>query len=165
MFRTLLMRGNFFTKLPKSILASSNGCETWWSCSWCQYEAIEYLTCSFGHVQHPMLNFVYLRSSRLKVLHFWLDSCIVNKGEKFELEIACWMHLEDFQVVSSHFWALVWSGQSSAPVWPVRVLTLFICWAPVSPVVVTGLTGQSWADAATLFSSGVLHAFVQGELH
>jgi hypothetical protein len=31
------------------------------------------------------LNFVYLRSSRLHFLHFWLDSCIVNKGEKFEL--------------------------------------------------------------------------------
>jgi hypothetical protein len=43
-------------------------------------------------------------------LHFWLDSCIVNKGEKFELEMACWMHLEGFQVVSSHFWALVWTG-------------------------------------------------------
>jgi hypothetical protein len=57
-----------------------------------------------------MLNFVYLRSSRLKVLHFWLDSCIVNKGEKFELEMACWMHLEGFQVVSSHFLALVCTG-------------------------------------------------------
>jgi hypothetical protein len=56
------------------------------------------------------LNFVYLRSSRLKVLHFWLDSCIVNKGEKFELEMACWMYLEGFQVVSSHFWALVCTG-------------------------------------------------------
>jgi hypothetical protein len=57
-----------------------------------------------------MLNFVYLRSSRLKVLHFWLDSSIANKGEKFELEMACWMHLEGFQVVSSHFWALVCTG-------------------------------------------------------
>jgi hypothetical protein len=46
----------------------------------------------------------------LKFLHFWLDSCIVNKGEKFELEMACWMHLEGFQVVSSHFWALVCIG-------------------------------------------------------
>jgi hypothetical protein len=27
-----------------------------------------------------MLNFVYLRSSRLHFLHFWLDSCIVKKG-------------------------------------------------------------------------------------
>jgi hypothetical protein len=26
-----------------------------------------------------------LRSSRLNFLHFWLDSFIVNKGEKFEL--------------------------------------------------------------------------------
>jgi hypothetical protein len=40
-------------------------------------------------------------------LHFWLDSCIVNKGEKFELEMACWMLLEGFQVVWSHFWALL----------------------------------------------------------
>jgi hypothetical protein len=30
-----------------------------------------------------------LRSSRLHFLYFWLDSCIVNKGEKFELELAC----------------------------------------------------------------------------
>jgi hypothetical protein len=57
-----------------------------------------------------MLNFVYLRSSRLKVLPFWLDSCIANKGEKFEIEMACWMHLEGFQVVLSHFWALVCTG-------------------------------------------------------
>jgi hypothetical protein len=54
-----------------------------------------------------MLNFVYLRSSWLKVLRFWLDSCIANKREKFELEMACWMHLEGFQVVLSHFWALL----------------------------------------------------------
>jgi hypothetical protein len=43
-------------------------------------------------------------------LHFWLDSCIVHKGEKFELELACCMHLEGFQVVSSLFWALVCTG-------------------------------------------------------
>jgi hypothetical protein len=29
MFRTLLMRGQIFAKLLNSILASSNGCETW----------------------------------------------------------------------------------------------------------------------------------------
>jgi hypothetical protein len=52
----------------------------------------------------------YLRSSGLKVLHFWLVSCIANKGEKFELEMDCWMHLEGFQVVSSHFWALMCTG-------------------------------------------------------
>jgi hypothetical protein len=56
------------------------------------------------------------------------------------------------------------SDRSRSPVWPVRVLALFICWAPVWPVVVTGLTSQSWADAAALFSSSGLHAFVQGEL-
>jgi hypothetical protein len=57
------------------------------------------------------------------------------------------------------------SNRSKSPVWPVRVLVLFICWAPVLPVVVTGLTGQCWADADALFCSIGLHAFVQGELH
>jgi hypothetical protein len=52
-----------------------------------------------------MLNFVYLRSSRLKFSHFWLDSCIVNKGGGVELEMACYMHLEGFQVVSSYFFS------------------------------------------------------------
>jgi hypothetical protein len=52
-----------------------------------------------------MFNFVYLRSSRLKVLHFWLDSCIANKGEKFELEMAL-----GFQVFLSHLWALLHTG-------------------------------------------------------
>jgi hypothetical protein len=83
-----------------------------------------------------MLNFVYLRSSRLKVLHFWLDSCIVNKGEKFELEIACWMHLEGFQVVSRF-----------------RAISGLWC-APVRPVVVTGLTGQS-AGPVHMLSTGL----------
>jgi hypothetical protein len=40
------------------------------------------------------------------------DSCISNKGEKFELEMACWMHLEGFQAVSSHFWALLCTSQT-----------------------------------------------------
>jgi hypothetical protein len=71
-----------------------------------------------------MLNFVYLRSSRLNFSHFWLDSCIVNKGEKFELEIV-WMHLEGFR------WFQAISRLWCAPVWPV--------W----PVEVTGVTGQS----------------------
>jgi hypothetical protein len=121
-----------------------------------------------------MLNFVYLRSSRLKVLHFSLDSCIANKGEKFELEMACWMHLQGFQVVSSHFWALVCTGltgrghrsdRTRSSVWLGRVLVPFTCCTPVWPVMLTGLTGQGWVVAAALFSSGVLHAFVQGELN
>jgi hypothetical protein len=57
-----------------------------------------------------MLNFIYLRSSRLHFLHFGLDSCIVNKGEKFELVLGYWMHLQGFQVFSSHFWALLHTG-------------------------------------------------------
>jgi hypothetical protein len=110
-----------------------------------------------------MLNFV----SRLKVLHFWLDSCIANKGEKFELEMACWMHLEGFQVVLSHFLGsgVHRSDRSRSPVWPVRVLVLFTCCTPVWPVVLTGLTGQGWVVATALFQVVFLHAFVQGELH
>jgi hypothetical protein len=43
------------------------------------------------------LNFVYLRSSRLNFLHFWLDSCIVNKAEgEFEHVLGYLMHLEGF---------------------------------------------------------------------
>jgi hypothetical protein len=57
-----------------------------------------------------MLNFVYLRSSTLNFWHFWLDSCIVIKGEKFEHVLGYWMHLEGFQVVLSHFWALLHTG-------------------------------------------------------
>jgi hypothetical protein len=57
------------------------------------------------------------------------------------------------------------SDRSRSPVWPVRVLALFTCCTPVWPLVLTGLTGQGWVIAAALFSSGVLHAFVQGELH
>jgi hypothetical protein len=102
-----------------------------------------------------MLNFVYLRSSRLHFLHFWLDSCIANKGEKFELVLACCIHLEGFQVVSSCFWAQAISQVGGAhrsdrcssqvlgdlvhqsdrwgwPVWPVRAellqLLYFMKW-------------------------------------
>jgi hypothetical protein len=65
----------------------------------------------------------------LKVFHFWLDSCIANKRKKFELEMACWMHLEGFQVVSSHFWALLVTGLTGVSAGPVHMLG-------------TGLTGD-----------------------
>jgi hypothetical protein len=111
--------------------------------------------------------FLYLRRSRLHFLHFWLDSCIVNKGDKLELVLGYWMHLESFQVVSSHFWALVctgltgwshrsdrsecwpcshvshWSDRWCRPVWPVRAELMQLLY----------------------FSSSGLHAFVQGKLH
>jgi hypothetical protein len=75
-------------------------------------------------------------------LHFCLDSCIANKGEKLELEMACWMHLEGFQVVVSHFWAQLHTGLTGrSPVWPVRVLACSYVghrsdrwWWPVWPV-------------------------------
>jgi hypothetical protein len=57
------------------------------------------------------------------------------------------------------------SNRLRSPAWPIRVLVLCTCWAPVWPVVATSLTGQSWAGAAALFLSSGLHAFVQGELH
>jgi hypothetical protein len=101
-----------------------------------------------------MLNFVHLRSSMLHFFIFWLDSCIVNNGEKFERVLAFWMHSEGFQVVSSHFWALLCTGVTSWghrsdrsecwpcshvgirfdrcgwPVWPVRTkLRQLLCFA------------------------------------
>jgi hypothetical protein len=53
-------------------------------------------------------------------LHFGIDSCIVNKGEKFELVLGYWMHLEGFQVVSSHFWALCVTGLTGCGHWSNR---------------------------------------------
>jgi hypothetical protein len=89
--------------------------------------------------------FCLFENPRLKVLHFWLDSCIANNGEKFELEMAYWMHLECFQVVSSHFWALVCTGLTGQSASHVHML--HTGW----PVVLTGLTGQGWVVAAALF--------------
>jgi hypothetical protein len=54
-----------------------------------------------------MLNFVYSRSSRLKVLHCGLDSCIANKGEKFELENGL---LDAFRRFSGGFEPFLGSG-------------------------------------------------------
>jgi hypothetical protein len=114
-----------------------------------------------------MFNFVYLRSSRLKVFHFWLDSCIVNKGGEVW---ACFVLLNAFGRFSGGFEPFLGSvchrsDRSWSPVWPVRGLALFTCCALVWPVVVTSLTGQSWANAAALFPSSGLQAFVHGELH
>jgi hypothetical protein len=114
-----------------------------------------------------MLNFVYSRSSRLKVLHFlaWFMHC-QQGGEVW----AYFVLLDAVRRFSGGFEPFLGSvahrsDRSQSPVWPVRVLALFTWWAPVLPVVMTGLTGQSWADTAALFSSSGLHAFVQGELH
>jgi hypothetical protein len=40
------------------------------------------------------MNFVYLRSYMLKFFAFCLDSCIVNKGEKFVRVLGTWELLE-----------------------------------------------------------------------
>jgi hypothetical protein len=114
-----------------------------------------------------MLNFVYLRSYRLHFLHFlgWFMHC-QQEGEVW----ACFGLLNAFRRFSSGFEPFLGSvvhqsDRLRSPVWPVRVLALFTCCAPVWSAVSTSLTGQSWADAAALFSLSGLHAFVQGELH
>jgi hypothetical protein len=84
--------------------------------------------------------------------------------------MACCMHLEGFQVVSSYFWDLAVSQVASA--WPMKGIGLTgvvpKCWA----ILPTGLTGEgdrsdrwelSWCSFSV--SWGVSHAFVQGELH
>jgi hypothetical protein len=86
-------------------------------------------------------------------------------------EVWAWNGLLDaFRRFSGGFEPFLGSGvhrsdRSGSPIWPVRVLALFTCSTPVWPAVLTGLTGQGWVVAAALFSSGVLHAFIQGELH
>jgi hypothetical protein len=67
------MTGKFFEKILILILALSNGCETWSSCSLCSYESIEYLTCSFGHI--------YLKSSRLIFSIFALIHVLSTRGK------------------------------------------------------------------------------------
>jgi hypothetical protein len=152
MFRTLLMTGWIFAKLLNSILASPNGCETWWSCSWCHYEAIEYLTYSFGRVGFYVQFFsIWEDLGCIFAFLAWFMHC--QQGGEFEHVLAYWMHLEGFQVVSSHFWALLCNGLTGwghrsdwSECWP-----LFRCWAPIWPVVLAGLTGQSKVEAAALF--------------
>jgi hypothetical protein len=83
---------------------------------------------------------------------------------------ACFGLLNAFGTFSGGFKPFLGSvchrpDRSWSPVWLVKGLVLFTCWEPVWPVVATGLTGQSWADAAALFSSSDLHLFIQGELH
>jgi hypothetical protein len=53
------------------------------------------------------MNFVYLRSYMLKLFTFCLDSCIVNKGEKFVHALGTSECLEGVQIGSGKFWA-VW---------------------------------------------------------
>jgi hypothetical protein len=49
------------------------------------------------------MNFVYLRSYMLKLFAFFLDSCIVNKGEKFVHVLGTWEHLEGVPIGSGSF--------------------------------------------------------------
>jgi hypothetical protein len=58
-----------------------------------------------------MMNFVYLRSYMLKLFAFFLDSCIVNKGEKFVHVLDTWKCLEGVPIGSGNFWA-VWCRAS-----------------------------------------------------
>jgi hypothetical protein len=65
------------------------------------------------------MNFVYLRSYMLKLFAFYLDSCIVNKGDKFVHALGTWECLEGVPIGSRKFWA-VWCragllGRSNRP--------------------------------------------------
>jgi hypothetical protein len=65
------------------------------------------------------MDFVYLSSYMLKVFAFCLDSCIVNKGEKFVHALGTWECLEGVAIGSGKFWA-VWCraghmGRSNHP--------------------------------------------------
>jgi hypothetical protein len=65
------------------------------------------------------MNFVYLRSYMLKLFAFCLDSCIVNKAEKFVHVLGTWGHLEGVPIGSDNFWK-VWCraglmGRSNRP--------------------------------------------------
>jgi hypothetical protein len=53
------------------------------------------------------MNFLYLRSYMLKLFTFCLDSCTVNKGEKFVHALGTWECLEGVPIGSGIFWA-VW---------------------------------------------------------
>jgi hypothetical protein len=44
-----------------------------------------------------------LRSYMLKLFTFCLDSCIVNKGEKFVHDLGTWEHLEGVPIGSGEF--------------------------------------------------------------
>jgi hypothetical protein len=49
------------------------------------------------------MNFVYLRSYTLKLFAFCLDSCIVNKGEKFVHDLGTWGIWKVFKLVRAVF--------------------------------------------------------------
>jgi hypothetical protein len=49
------------------------------------------------------MNFVYLRSYMLNFFAFCLDSCIVNKGEKFVHDLGTWERLEGVPIGSGNF--------------------------------------------------------------
>jgi hypothetical protein len=50
-----------------------------------------------------VMNFVYLRSYILKLFTFFLDLCIVNKGEKFVHVLGTWECLEGVPIGSGNF--------------------------------------------------------------
>jgi hypothetical protein len=131
-----------------------------------------------------------IRSYRVSNLLIWtcvasyVEFCLFEKLQaEFFAFLAWFMHcqqggevwdcfglLNAFRRFSIRFEPFLGSGvhrsdRLRSPVQPVRVLVLFTCWASVWPVVSIGLTGQSWDDAAALFSSSGWHAFVQKELH
>jgi hypothetical protein len=92
-----------------------------------------------------MMKFVYLRSSRLNVLHFGLIHALSTMGE-----VWAWNGLLD--AFRKFFrWFRAFSGLWCAPVWPVEVTGLTSQRACFVHMLSTGLTGESWVVATALF--------------
>jgi hypothetical protein len=117
-----------------------------------------------------MLNFVYLRSSRLHFLYFGLDSCIVNKGG----EVWAWNGLlHAFRRFLSGFELFLSSDSFPGGISLADEGHQFDrCSSQVLGILSTGLTGEGdrsdrWelSCCSCSCSWGGSHAFIQGELH
>jgi hypothetical protein len=62
------------------------------------------------------MNFVYLRSYMLKLFAFCLDSCIVNKGDKFVHDLDTSDHLEGVPIGLDSFLKSLVQGRSHGAV-------------------------------------------------
>jgi hypothetical protein len=116
------------------------------------------------------MNFVYLRSYMLKLLTFFLDSCIVNKGEKFVHALGTWECLEGVRIGSGKFW-VVWCrasllGRSNRPqavrssaggLTALCMLSMFLLFAAFPCCIAALVQGEC------ALAQGEL-AYVQGEL-
>jgi hypothetical protein len=67
-----------------------------------------FLPC-LGHARERQI-FRKIAQIHLSIVQWLIHALPTRGGGEFELEMACWMHLEGFQVVLSNFWALMCTG-------------------------------------------------------